>query len=199
MVVLTHPQRDHVGGAADVLSRLQVGAVLDPRIPAQSQDEDAALAQVERRHVRVIGARAGEVFRLGRLSMRVLWPSRPGVRVADANDGAIILLASYGETDALLTSDAESPIIAPLRPPPVEILKVSHHGSADAGLPALLQQIRPRLAVISVGARNDYGHPTPSTLAALGAAPGLRVYRTDRDGRIVVESDGRRLAVREER
>jgi competence protein ComEC len=199
MLVLTHPQRDHVGGAADVLARIHVGAVLDPRIPAESEDEDAALAEAQRRHVNVIGARAGQVFRVGRLILRVLWPLRPGVRVADANDGAIILVASYGKVDALLTSDAESPVIAPLRPPPVEILKVSHHGSADAGLPTLLQEIRPRLAVISVGAHNDYGHPTPSTLAALAARPDLRVYRTDRDGRIVVESDGTRIAVREER
>jgi competence protein ComEC len=199
LVVLTHPQRDHVGGAADVLSRLQVAAILDPRIAAESEDEDDALAAAAERHVRVIGARAGQVFGIGRLRLRVLWPSRPGEAAADPNDRAIVLVASYGEVDALLTADAESPVISPLRPPPVEILKVSHHGSADPGLSALLQQIRPRVAVISVGTGNDYGHPTPSTLAALDAADGLRVFRTDQDGRVVVESDGHRLVVHDER
>ena len=87
----------------------------------------------------------------------------------------------------------------PLDPPPVEILKVAHHGSADEGLPELLERLRPKVAVISVGLGNDYGHPTPSTLWALEHAPGLRLYRTDLDGRVVVESDGTRLWVRSER
>ena len=71
------------------------------------------------------------------------------------------------------------------------MLKVAHHGSEDPGLPELLRVLRPRVAVISVGEGNDYGHPRPETLAALGAAPGLATLRTDEDGRVVVESDGR--------
>jgi competence protein ComEC len=90
-------------------------------------------------------------------------------------------------------------VTLPLRPPPAEILKVAHHGSADAGLPALLDLVRPRVAVISVGAGNDYGHPAPSTVSALEALPRLDLYRTDEDGRVVLETDGRRVSVREER
>jgi competence protein ComEC len=198
-IVLTHPQRDHVGGAATVLDRVRVGFVLDPGIPAKSPDEDAARSAAKRRHVRVVLARAGEAFRLGRLRIRVLWPDGPGLASQDPNDHAIVLLASYGATDVLLTADAESNVTLPLRPPAVEILKVAHHGSVDDGLPELLEDLRPRIAVIEVGRHNDYGHPTPSTLAALAAVPGLTVYRTDRDGRVVVESDGNRITVREER
>ncbi len=198
-IVLTHPQRDHVGGAASVLSELEVGFVLDPGIPAKSPDEDAARAAAKRRHVRIVLARAGEAFRLGRLRIRVLWPAGPGLPSQDPNDHAIVLLASYGATDVLLTADAESNVTLPLRAPPVEVLKVAHHGSADDGLPELLGDLRPRIAVIEVGRRNDYGHPTPSTLAALEAAPGLTIYRTDEDGRVVVESDGKRITVRAER
>ena len=107
-----------------------------------------------------------------------------------------MLLVSFGQVDVLLTAYAESDVVGPLRPPPVEVLKVAHHGSADDGLPDLLRRVRPRVAVISVGANNDYGHPTPSTLRALADAPSLAVYRTDRDGRVIVESDGRRFEVR---
>jgi competence protein ComEC len=196
MIVLTHPQRDHVGGAADVLEHLEVGSVLDPGLPTQSSDEKGALAAARRRHVRVILARAGQAFRLGRLRMRVLWPDGPGTRGDDPNNHAVVLIASYGRTDALLTADAESDVTGHLRVPPVEIFKVAHHGSDDPGLADLLAQLHPRIAVISVGAHNDYGHPSPSTIARLSAVPGLAVFRTDHDGRVVVESDGRRIAVR---
>ncbi|MDQ4082446.1 MAG: DNA internalization-related competence protein ComEC/Rec2 [Actinomycetota bacterium] len=198
-LVLTHPQRDHVGGAQAVLERLPVDFLLDPRLPAESEDERAALAEARARDVPVVTARAGRTYRLGRPRLQVLWPEGPGAPGADPNESATVILASYGETDALLTADAESNVTLPLRPPPVEILKVAHHGSADEGLPALLNLVRPRVAVVSVGAGNDYGHPAPSTVSALRTFPSLDVYRTDRDGSVVVESDGSRLAVSEER
>jgi len=78
-------------------------------------------------------------------------------------------------------------------------LKVAHHGSEDPGLPDLLRVLRPEIAVISVGVNNDYDHPRPETVAALAAQPGLRTLRTDENGRVVVESDGRTVTVRSER
>lgn len=198
MLVLTHPQRDHVGGAAEVLRRLPVELILDPRIPAPSAEEHDALAEARRHGVPVVTAKAGASYRIGRLSLRVLWPEGPGRPGEDPNDHAIVLLASYGSVDALLTADAEGNVTVPLRPPPVEILKVAHHGSADPYLGALLELTRPQIAYVSVGAHNDYGHPTPSTLATLAHAPRLAVYRTDRDGRLTIESDGEHISVDEE-
>ena len=199
LLVLTHPQRDHVGGAEQVLKKLSVGAVLDPAIPSESPDERAARAAARERGVKILVARAGEGFTIGRLKVRVLWPDGPGLSGDDPNNHAIVLVASYGQTDALFTADAESDVTGHLQLPPVEILKVAHHGSADPGLGDELKELRPRIAVISVGAGNDYGHPTPATLATLGAAPGLAVYRTDLNGRVVVESDGRSISVRTSR
>ena len=198
-IVLTHPQRDHVGGAAEVLREVPVGLALDPGIPAVSPDEVAAKSAAARNGVRIVPARSGETFRLGILTLRVLWPDDPGLPGEDPNQHAIVLLASYGSFDALLTADAESDVTLPLRPPPVELLKVAHHGSADAGLQSLLELARPRVAVISVGRGNDYGHPDPSTVATLTRYPGLAVYRTDSDGRVTVESDGAEFAVTSER
>ena len=144
LLVLTHPQRDHVGGAAQVLSKLSVGAVLDPAIPSESPDERAARASARARGVRIIVARAGEAFRIGALRLRVLWPDGPGAPGDDPNNHAVVLVASYGQTDALFTADAESDVTRRLQLPPVEILKVAHHGSADAGLADELKQLRPR-------------------------------------------------------
>ena len=194
-LVLTHPQRDHVGGAADVLERVRVDAVLDPAIPAPSPEQDAALAAAERRGVPVLVARAGQVYRVGRLRLRVLWPEGEAPADRDPNDFAVVLVASFGEVDVLLTADAEGGVTVPVRPPPVEILKVAHHGSADPYLPRLLALTRPRVAVVSVGEENRYGHPAPDTLAALEGAPGLTVYRTDLGGPVTIESDGETISV----
>jgi competence protein ComEC len=172
--------------------------LLDPRQPSPSSYEREALDVAADRSVPVRVARAGQVYRLGRLVLRVVWPDGPGFPGQDPNEHAIVLLATYGSVDALLAADAESVVTGRLRLPPVEILKVAHHGSSDDGLPALLERLRPRVAVISVGAGNDYGHPAPSTLAALAELPSLRVFRTDRDGTVTVESDGSRIEVHTE-
>jgi competence protein ComEC len=200
-IVLTHPQRDHVGGAAGVLRRLRVGTVVDPGLAAASSspDEQAALAAARRRDVPVVVVRAGQVFRAGRLRVRVLWPDGPGLESEDPNRNAVVLLASYRSVDVLLTADAESDVTSRLPLRPVEVLKVAHHGSEDPGLPDLLRVVRPRVAVISVGRGNDYGHPRAETLGALAAVPGLTTFRTDQDGRVVVESDGRSLVAQSER
>ncbi len=146
----------------------------------------------------MVEARADHAFGLGRLELRVLWPDGVAPPDADPNDYAVVLLASYGSVDVLLTADAETNVTGRLALPPVEAIKVAHHGSRDDGLGRLLERLRARVAVISVGSGNDYGHPTPSTLAALEQAPGLALYRTDRDGAVVVETDGRLLTVRTE-
>jgi competence protein ComEC len=136
------------------------------------------------------------VLKVGGLVLRVLWPDDGGLPSEDPNLNASVIVASYGELDVFLPADAESEVTARLPLSAVEILKVAHHGSADPGLEDELRRLRPQIAVISAGRNNEYGHPRPETLAALATVPGLAVYRTDRDGRVVVESDGRGLRVR---
>ena len=87
-----------------------------------------------------------------------------------------------GDFDLLLPADAESNVTAALALPEVEALKVAHHGSADEGLPAMLERTDPEFAVIEVGRGNTYGHPAPSTLSALRAVP--HVHRTDTEGTV---------------
>src|SRR5262249_27013698 len=131
----------------------------------------------------------------------ILWPEDAGTRSEDPNQNAVVLIASYGETDVYLSADAESDVTARLPLRAVEIMKVAHHGSEDTGLADELRTLRPRIAVISCGLHNDYGHPRPDTLAALAASPGLALYRTDLDGRVVIDASGggRRLVVHAQR
>ncbi len=197
-LVLTHPQRDHVGGAAKVIRQLRVGAVLDPALTATGPEREEAIAAARGRGVPVSVVRTGSEFRVGGLVLRVLWPPDPGLPSEDPNLNATVLSASYGETDVFLPADAESDVTARLRLGSFEVLKVAHHGSVDPGLDEQLRVLRPKIAVISAGRNNDYGHPRPETLAALATVPGLALYRTDTHSRVIVESDGHRISVRTE-
>ena len=193
-LVLTHPQRDHVGGAADVIRRLDVGEVLEPGLAATGPESEEALATARSRHVPVRVVRAGTSFRAGRLRVRVLWPEDEGTPAEDPNQNAVVLVASYGETDVFLSADAESDVTARLPLRPVEIMKVAHHGSEDAGLAAELEDAaaadRGHLLRAEQRLRTPDG---PRRSLRSTAAPGLAVYRTDEDGRVVVESDGHGL------
>ena len=183
-LVLSHPQADHVGGAAEVLDTVPVGRVLDPGLPTDERYEHEALAAARRHGVPVVVARTGLVLRAGKADVRVLGPRHvePG---EDPNNAAVIVVAEEGDCRILLPADAEAAVELPLDLPRVGVLEVAHHGSDDPQLPELLRRVRPGIAVISVGRGNSYGHPAPSTLAALAAA-GVPVERTDRIGDLVV-------------
>jgi competence protein ComEC len=190
LVVLTHAQEDHEGGLEQVLAKLPVATLLDGGAGATVPRHRRIVALARRRHTRILVPRAGQVLRIGKLRLRVLSPpaSRGGRDpTADPNDRAIVALARYGKLDLLLPADAESNVTLGLQIPRVDVLKVAHHGSADEGLAALLQRLRPQVAVIEVGAHNRFGHPDAQTLATLGSAV-PRIFRTDRDGDVRVNA-----------
>jgi competence protein ComEC len=194
VLVVTHDATDHDGAADDVLGAMPVNLVLDGE-EATSGGEVRRLAVAHR--VRRIASDAGQVFGVGPLQLRVLWPRREPWAPPDAepNDRATVLHVRDGDFDLLLTADVESNVLAGLNLPVVEALKVSHHGSDDPGLPGVLQRLRPHAAVIEVGAHNSYGHPTPSTLGTLQRVVPV-VRRTDRDGtvRVTVRDGGMRVS-----
>lgn len=195
LLVFSHPQRDHLGGAVDVLEQVAVGRVVDPTLDVESSHYEAAIELAQERGVPITVARQGMAFSAGRLRVDVLWPPSAGLPGDDPNDLSVVLLVSYGAIDVLLTGDAESPVLRRLELPDIDILKVSHHGSDDPGLPELLRRIEPEVAVISSGKGNRFGHPHPASLAALAEA-GVAVYRTDLQGDVTLEStDGRSITV----
>jgi competence protein ComEC len=191
LMVSTHQSRDHQGGLHEVLQRTPVRAMVENGYGTTDPDYRRLLDEAHDRGVPITSARAGQVYRVGRLAIQVLGPRprAPGEPPPDdPNPIGVAAIVSEGSFDLWLSADAESDAILqyPLRP--VEAMKVSHHGSADTGLPEVLAKLRPQVAAIEVGAHNSYGHPTPETLAALRAAV-PRVYRTDRDGTVTLTVD----------
>jgi competence protein ComEC len=143
---------------------------------------------------------AGERLAVGGMTIRFLWPTprTPDTPAGDPNMRAAVAIVSEGGFDLFLSADAESPVLLPLDLPRVDAMKVPHHGSADPGLPQLLDRLRPQVATIMTGRGNPYRHPRPSTLDALRThVP--RVYRTDRDGTVELTVSGDRIAIRTHR
>jgi competence protein ComEC len=170
------------------LREFRVSLLVDGGHGSSDPEHGRIVALARAGGTRVVAGTAGELLREGGLRVRVLSPEREDRSVsadADPNLRAIVVLVSYRGLDFLMPADAESDVTAALQLRRVEVLKVAHHGSADAGLKALLDRIAPDAAVIEVGAHNPYGHPDPRTLAALRARV-PRVFRTDRDGEVRV-------------
>jgi competence protein ComEC len=197
-LAVTHGDPDHAGGLASVLAGIGVDEVW---VPVGSEGA-AWQAPIDDAGVPRRGLARGDRRTLGPLAVTVLHPARdaePGGGRGAANRGSLALRLEWGEVALVLTGDAETPAerewLAGDLPLGAALLKVGHHGSRHGTSAAFLDRVAPRLAVISAGARNPFGHPSPATLARLAAA-GARIYRTDLDGAVEVESDGRRLTVR---
>lgn len=194
LLVLTHGEADHAGAAGRVLRAVPVGAVLDGTATAPAGDQPAIEAAIAGSGAQRLRPVAGQRLRVGALDLRVLWPpEQPAPPGAPPNDRAVVLLVRRGSVSMLLPADAESPVTAPLDLPAVDVLKVAHHGSADPGLPRLLERLRPAIVAIEVGAENPYGHPAAETLAALRDAHVPRVVRTDRDGSVRLTLHGEEM------
>ncbi|WP_398864226.1 ComEC/Rec2 family competence protein [Streptomyces sp. C11-1] len=207
LVVLTHFHADHVRGLPGVLRGRTVGAIQTTSLEEPPEQAAFVRRAAAAARVKTVRAVAGEHRRAGPVDWRVLWPrDGPGgagrkgagaVAVREPNDSSVTLhVRAAGGLTLLLLGDLEPPAQRELLrsravPGRVDVLKVAHHGSAfqDAGL---LHRARPRLALISCGADNPYGHPAPRTVDALRVA-GARVLRTDTDGPIAVTGAGKEL------
>jgi len=201
VVVLTHPDQDHLGGMEEVLRRYRVRLFVDGGWPLRGEPHrrviDAARGEPDGR---LHAAAAGQVIQLGGgAELEILYPSETD-RTRPLPDGAtnnasIIALLRFGSFSALLTGDAEAPVEALLVKRgvlrPVDVLKVGHHGSKSGTTDAFLSAIQPSVAIISVGLDNSYGHPHRSLLDNLAQSRVQAVYRTDQDGNIEVVTDGR--------
>jgi competence protein ComEC len=200
VVVATHQSRDHHAGLLQVVKRFPVGLFLSGRDGNPDPSFVALEQEVDRRRIPRRPARAGEQLRLGRMTIRLLWPPPrdAATPLGDPNNRAAVAIVSEGDFDLFLSADAESGVVDGLDLPRVDVMKVPHHGSADPGLPQLLDRLRPRVAAIETGRGNPYGHPVPSTLDALRARV-PRVYRSDRDGTTELTVSGGRIAIRTHR
>ncbi len=196
-VILTHPHADHLDGLIAVLDRYQVGVVIESGVNHSIAEYELWRRKVKERGIRrIVAVRGGIVHLGGGARLDILAPDRPydAESVRNIHEAVVVLRVTFASSTALLMADAEAPRERELLASGIdirsEVLKVGHHGSKTSTAEIFLRAVQPRLAAISAGAKNRYGHPTQEVLDRLAAA-GVQIFRTDRDGTVTLASDGR--------
>jgi len=195
LVVASHPHADHIGGMPELLQSHVVRFYLDNGIPHTTATYRRTLEAVRASGAQYLNA-TSRTITLGAAQLHVLSPPPDSALPRTTHDvrrtqnsGSVGILIEYGQFRALFTGDSEQEELrywlASGAIPHVNVLKVAHHGSPNGTSATWIAATKPQAAVISVGAGNSYGHPSPFVIAAWENA-GARVYRTDRDGTVFV-------------
>jgi competence protein ComEC len=197
LVIATHPHSDHISGFEEVFRDYKVEQVYMPNVSHTISQYRNLLNAVQNKGLKVNTAHAGITLPIEKgLHLSILSPIRDNYD--SLNDWSVVVYFEYKDVSFLLMGDAEKEIEDSLRieNPALKatVLKIGHHGSFRASSDAFIGQINPAYAVIMCGANNDYGYPHRETLSTLNRH-GVKLYRTDRDGTIVFETDGKTLNV----
>lgn len=201
LVLLTHPHEDHLGGLAAVVRSCRIGMFMDAPFRHPSPAYERLVEALAAREVTVRQAERGRTIDIGGgARITLLTPPDPPIADSrsDVNANGVVARLEYRSVVALFAADAEEEterwLLESRAQLAAQILKVAHHGGRHSSTTAFLRAVAPQVAVISVGAGNQYGHPTSETLDRL-ARQRTRIYRTDQDGTVTVETDGSRIQV----
>jgi len=190
IVVGTHPDADHIGQLAQIVGEFEVGEVWMSGNTSSSNTFLNALQAIEASGSEYVEPRSGDTFDVGSMRIDVLYPDKI---TGAANEESVSLKMTYGDVRFVFTGDAgvkeEQEMIDSGMDLKAEILHMGHHGSNTSTSPAFLAAVAPEVAIYSAGADNSYGHPHAEVIAAAENA-GAKVYGTDVNGTIIVETDG---------
>jgi len=205
-LIFTHPHLDHIGGAFFVLQMIEVKNIYDNGEDlfalARRSDTYRWYDDLARKSNKYSVLEAGDSLALGEVKLKVLWPPKPLI-FSDFNTNSLVIVIEYRTFSCLLTGDLTSPAEAELLKKEsrlrANVLKVGHHGSADANSEEFLKAVLPKISVISVNKDNIRGYPSKEVIQRLGEI-GSEVYRTDINGDIIIETEGDdRVTLKKER
>jgi competence protein ComEC len=193
ILLITHPDADHITGFVDILARYDVGEIFMTGASAYTPVMQALEAQIDREQTPVRYVSQGDRFLFGEVILDILWPEAPliGMYPKDRNDSSVVTRLVYKDTSILFTGDAGHGAEQNfgMLVGDIDVLTAGHHGSSSSTSIDFLQDTRPEIVTISVGAENHYGHPHPVILYRIKEL-GAHVLRTDLDGDLLLISEG---------
>jgi competence protein ComEC len=198
-MVASHPQLDHMGGLSYIAKQFKIGEIWTNGVEKETEFYHRFQEVVKAKGIpEKVVTRGFEPVRWGKVRIQPLHPAPSDSTLSD-NDRSIVLRIDYGGESILFTGDIERPgerlLLGLGRRLRATILKVPHHGSRSSIDSEFLSKVNPVMAVISVGRNNPYGHPSPETIDAYRTLD-AKIYRTDRNGAVVLETNGTRRTVR---
>lgn len=199
-VIMSHPHSDHIGGIPAVLRSVEVRQLVEPAVAGETELYREIHRTAQQRNIRISPRRAGDTINIERNSrLYVLHPYATYDSTGNLNNASLVIKLVYGSTAVLLMGDAEAEVEGKLirRYTPMleaEVLKTGHHGSITSSTEEFVRATRSSLALVSVGKRNKFNHPSPVVMERL-ANHGMTIYRTDLGGAIILESDGEKFDI----
>ena len=193
-LVATHPDEDHIGGMADVISSTQIGAIYAPNKTNNTATYRKFLTAIQNNNLQITLAEAGTIIdQTDSYKLEILWPTKDA-NFPDTNDYSIIIKLTVGNKTFLFTGDAPTSAILNSNPGHIDVLKVSHHGSRTGTTEVLIHKLSPTYAVLSYAVDNSYGHPMQSVLNAL-RKHSVEVWGTGANGTITITCDGTNIDI----
>jgi beta-lactamase superfamily II metal-dependent hydrolase len=197
-LIATHPHADHIGSMSDVVKKYDIGEIYMPKAAATTKTYENLLTEIDKKGLSINTARANvDIINENGLSAIILAPNSQSYE--DLNNYSAVVKLVYGNNSFLFTGDAEdiseNEMLSAYADLKSDILKIGHHGSHSSTTDAFLDAVSPAAAIISCGKDNSYGHPHTETLNALSKR-NITVYRTDQDGSIVLDCDGKTIQKR---
>ena len=193
-LVATHPDEDHIGGMADVISSTQIGTIYAPNKTNNTATYRKFLAAIQNNNLQITLAEAGTIIdQIDSYKLEILWPKKDA-NFPETNDYSIIIKLTVGNKTFLFTGDAPTNAILNSNPGHIDVLKLSHHGSRTGTTEVLIHKLSPTYAVLSYAVDNPYGHPMQSVLNAL-RKHSVEVWGTGANGTITITCDGTNIDI----
>ena len=193
-LVATHPDEDHIGGMADVISSTQIGTIYAPNKTNNTATYRKFLTAIQNNNLQITLAEAGTIIdQTDAYKLEILWPTKDA-NFPDTNDYSIIIKLTVGNKTFLFTGDAPTNAILNSNPGHIDVLKLSHHGSRTGTTEVLIHKLSPTYAVLSYAVDNSYGHPMQSVLNALHKHS-VEVWGTGANGTITITCDGTNIDI----